>query len=118
MYVGDSGIYGYTFRLDRKPDCQVCGTESLKLSIKSSMTLQEFIESLVERREFQLKKPSLRSATKTLYMTAPRALEEQTRPNLTKTMKDLVTSGEEISVTDENLPISMQVMIQFEDIPV
>ncbi|KAJ3208863.1 hypothetical protein HDU67_006508 [Dinochytrium kinnereticum] len=113
MYVGDQGIYTYTFELQRKEECQVCGSESLKLSISPSITLQGLIDILLERREVQLKKPSLRTATTSLYMRAPRALEEATRVNLEKKVGELMSSGEVITVTDEALPISMNLVIMF-----
>lgn len=46
-------------------------------------------------------------------MQAPRALEQATRPNLQKQMGELVEDGEEITVTDEALPISICVIVRF-----
>lgn len=59
----------------------------------------------------QLKKPSLRTATKSLYMQAPPALEKASRPNLMLKMGDLVGDGDEITVTDVALPVSMQLKV-------
>lgn len=51
----------------------------------------------------QLKKPSIRTGEKSLYMQMA-GLEEQTRPNLEKKLSDLVEDGEEILVTDKSFP--------------
>lgn len=82
----------------------MCGNSAKELSIESQWTLQDFIESLATRGESQLKKPSLRTGSTTLYMQSPASLEEATRPNLEKRLKDVVEEGEEVSVTDPSFP--------------
>ncbi|KAJ3109306.1 hypothetical protein HDU97_007800 [Phlyctochytrium planicorne] len=127
MYVGDQGVYTYTFELQKKEDCQVCGSGSLKLSLSPKLTLQELIDLLLDKREIQLKKPSLRHDNASLYMQAPPALEKATRPNLEKTLGDLIRktkgidvadeelTGMSITVTDALLPVSMNLDISFAD---
>lgn len=61
----------------------------------------------------QLKKPSLRTATTSLYMQAPKALEQATRPNLIKHISELVQEGEYITVTDASLPVSLQLRVKW-----
>lgn len=61
----------------------------------------------------QLKKPSLRTSSKSLYMQAPPALEIATRPNLTKTMEELIEEGDYITVTDIALPVSIQLKVSW-----
>jgi ubiquitin-activating enzyme E1 C len=102
MYTGDEGIYTYTFKHEKKDDCPVCGNLARDLEVDPNMTLEDFIASLAERAEAQLKKPSIR-ADKTLYMQSPPSLEEQTRPNLIKKIGKLVGNGDEIGVTDPSL---------------
>lgn len=50
MLIGTDGVYSYTFEHERKPDCPVCGGESLELSISSEMTVELLIEMLTERQ--------------------------------------------------------------------
>jgi ubiquitin-activating enzyme E1 C len=102
MYTGDAGVYTYTFKHEKKDDCPVCGNLARDLEVDPNLTLEEFIASLAERAEAQLKKPSIR-AEKTLYMQSPPSLEEQTRPNLIKKIGELVGNGDEIGVTDPSL---------------
>jgi NEDD8-activating enzyme E1 len=111
MYTGDSnegGLYTYTFAAEKKDDCPVCGNLAQTLVIDPAWTLEEFLASLAERAEAQLKKPSIRTEAKTLYMQAPKSLEEQTRPNLQKKMSELVANGEEVGVTDSAFTISFK----------
>lgn len=61
----------------------------------------------------QLKKPSLRTANTSIYMQAPKVLEEATRPNLEKKLSDLVDDGEFITVTDAALPVSLQLCVKY-----
>ncbi|KAG2172704.1 hypothetical protein INT43_000051 [Umbelopsis isabellina] len=111
MYTGNDGIYTYTFEHQKKPDCPVCGTIAIKIDVNPEMLLEDFLDVLKEKPDTQLKKPSLRTATKSLYMQAPPALEKASRPNLLLKMGDLVGDGDEITVTDVALPVSMQLKV-------
>ncbi|KAG9236020.1 hypothetical protein BJ875DRAFT_250029 [Amylocarpus encephaloides] len=102
MYSGNDSIYTYTFKHEKKDDCPVCGNLARELAVDPNITLEEFIASLAERAEAQLKKPSI-TAEKTLYMQAPPQLEKLSRPNLVKKMGELVGNGDEIGVTDPSL---------------
>ena len=51
MYTGDAGVYTYTFPLEKNESCQVCGTATIKVDFDSSATLQELIDSLMDRQE-------------------------------------------------------------------
>ena len=107
MYTGDSdasGLYNHTFQAEKKEDCPVCGVKAQTLHIDPELTLEDFIASLAETAEAQLKKPTIRTEARSLYYQAPPALEEQTRPNLKLKMKDLLTDGEEIAVSDSAYP--------------
>ncbi|KAI8922273.1 hypothetical protein DFJ77DRAFT_482293 [Powellomyces hirtus] len=114
MYVGDQGVYTYTFELQKKEDCPVCGAVAIKIQVSPSATLQDLIDLLLDRKDIQLKKPSLRTSATSLYMQAPRALQAATRPNLSKCLSELIRDGEEVTVTDESLPISIQITVRFE----
>ena len=114
MYSGNDSIYTYTFKHERRPDCPVCGDESRPLEVKPKMTLQELLDSLAMRPEAQLKKPSMRGEGKTLYMQFPPGLEEQTRPNLSKTIAELgLEDRQEVVVTDPAFPLEFKYVLQF-----
>ncbi|KAI9004404.1 NEDD8 activating enzyme [Hyaloraphidium curvatum] len=116
MYVGDDGVYTYTFQHQRKPECPVCGSEPQKMAVSRNITLQDFTDLLLEYKEIQLKKPSLMAPGKALYMRAPPSLEEQTRENLHQTLGDLISDGTEVTVTDESLPAtSLRLLVSFKD---
>ncbi|KAF2229187.1 putative NEDD8 activating enzyme [Viridothelium virens] len=115
MYTGDgdSGVYTYTFLHEKKDDCPVCGNLARNMEINSELTLEEFIEGLAERPEAQLKKPTIRTEEKSLYYQAPPALEEQTRPNLKRKIKELLEDGEEIAVSDPAFQIDFKFKMVF-----
>lgn len=113
MYSGDEGVYTYMFEHEQKPDCPVCGNLARDLTVNPKITLAEFIESLGERAEAQLKKPTLRTESASLYYQAPTSLEEQTRPNLAKKLSELVTDGEEIAVSDPAFSITFKFKLRF-----
>lgn len=113
MYAGEEGVYTYTFEAEKKPDCPVCGNLARKMDVDPNMTLGEFIESLGERAEAQLKKPSLRTEEKTLYQRFPPQLEEHTRPNLRLKLHELVEDGEEVAVSDPAYTIDFRYRLDF-----
>jgi len=103
MYSGNDSIYTYTFKHEKKDDCPVCGNLARGLEVDPNLTLDEFIQSLAVRPEAQLKKPSIRSEAKTIYMQSPESLRLKTAPNLEKKLGELVEDGEEIGVSDPSL---------------
>lgn len=116
MYSGDDGVYTYTFQHEKKDDCPVCGNLARDLDIDPDSTLEDFIASLAERPEAQLKKPSLtRGEGGSLYVQFPPQLEEHTRPNLSKKIRDLVSDGEEIGVTDPAFMIPFKFKLRFRE---
>lgn len=62
----------------------------------------------------QIRRPSLRVATKSLYMQAPPQLEVATRPNLEKSLNELLESGDVVTVTDASLPFSLDLIVKLE----
>lgn len=113
MYAGEEGVYTYTFEAEKKPDCPVCGELARKLNVDPNMTLGEFIDSLGERAEAQLKKPSMRTEEKTLYQRFPPQLEEMTRPHLGKKLADLIEDGEEVAVSDPAYTTTFRFRLHF-----
>jgi ubiquitin-activating enzyme E1 C len=139
MLIGTDGVYSYTFEHEKKPDCPVCGGESLELSISSEMTIEQLIEMLTERQNMyvvsssgivtqlyvsvglltlgflgsQIKKPSLSTPTTQIYFQAPPQLEAATRPNLEKKVSELVPNGGEVTVTASTLPFSLSLRISY-----
>lgn len=116
MYTGDSadsGLYTYTFAAEKKDDCPVCGQLAQTIVIDPDATLEDFLAGLAERAEAQLKKPSIRTEGRTLYVQAPKSLEEQTRPNLVRRMGELVSDGEEVGVSDPAFAIAFKFRLVF-----
>ena len=113
MYSGDESIYTYTFNPEKKEDCPVCGNLARKVEVDPNITLQEFIDSLGVRADAQLKKPTIRSETTSIYFQSPASLEEKTRPNLSKKLSELVDDGEEIGVSDPAFQIAFRFKLAF-----
>jgi ubiquitin-activating enzyme E1 C len=113
MYMGSQGVYSHTFVYERKEDCPVCTATVRKITLGKDDTLNQLIRQLCEG-DLRLKTPSLTSATRTIYMQKPPALEKATRSNLDKAVSSLVKAGEEINVTDPVLEsITLALSISF-----
>lgn len=115
-YDGTEGVYTNTFKYEKKEDCAVCGTLAKPLKVDPKWTLQELLDSFATNAAAQLKKPSVRTEEKTLYMQFPPSLEEQTRPNLDKTLKEGLglVEKQEIAVTDPAFPtLSFKFKLEF-----
>ncbi|KAF6842904.1 nedd8-activating enzyme e1 catalytic subunit [Colletotrichum musicola] len=116
MYSGNDAVYTYTFKHEKKEDCPVCGNEARPLNVDPNTTLQDLLDSFATRPEAQLKKPSIRAEGKTLYMQFPPSLEEKTRPNLEKTIKDLgLEDGQNVVVTDPAFPLEFNFFLRFKE---
>ena len=61
----------------------------------------------------QIKKPSLSTPTKNIYLQAPPQLEAATRPNLEKEVSEFVPDGGEVTVTATSLPFSLSLCITY-----
>jgi ubiquitin-activating enzyme E1 C len=48
-----------------------------------------------------------------LFMWGPPQIHEQTKPNLEKLVSDLVPEGDEILVTDPNLPFNLTIKVTY-----
>ena len=66
------------------------------------------------RPSSQLKKPSIRTGEKSLYVQSLADLERQTRGNLDKTLGELVEEGEEMVITDKAFPTQFKYRVVFE----
>ena len=113
QYTGDAGIYTFNMDYEQMPDCPVCGNLPRDLVVDPDSTLHELIEGLGTRAEARLTKPTLRTESTSLYSQAPPSLEEQTRPNLSKLIRDLVSDGEQIAVSDPAFTIDFRFKILF-----
>lgn len=113
MYSGDDQIFTYTFNSSKNPNCPVCGTKTKQVQCQNWWTLSRLIEELKLIPEIQVKNPSLAIKSKNLFFPKPPALYESTKGNLSKKVRDLVNSTDEIAITDTNLPISLRVTLQF-----
>lgn len=113
MYTGNDSVYTYTFEHQKKEDCPVCGNIAAPITVSGDITLEEFIELLQDRPDTKTKSPSLATGSKSLYLRSPPQLEEATRPNLTKSLNQLMASGEEVVITDSALPFSLRLQVNF-----
>ncbi|KAI1758682.1 hypothetical protein GGR53DRAFT_516244 [Hypoxylon sp. FL1150] len=116
MYSGDDSIYTNTFKYDKRDDCAVCGEMAKPLQVDPNWTLRELLESFATKPDLQLKKPSIRAEGKTLYMQFPPSIEEQTKPNLDKTLREGLglAVNHEIAVTDPAFPtLTFKFLLRF-----
>ena len=113
MYAGEEGTYTYTFAAEQKSDCPVCGNLARSINVNPESTLEDFVAALGERPEAQLKAPSLRTEEKTLYQRVPPQLEQQTRANLKRKLKELVSDGQEVAVSDAAFAIDFRYKLVF-----
>ncbi|KAG8891789.1 hypothetical protein FRC00_013093 [Tulasnella sp. 408] len=113
MLIGTDGVYSYTFEHEKKPDCPVCGGETMDVEVSKEWTIERLIEWLTENQKIQIKKPSLSLGTKPIYFQAPPQLEESTRPNLEKKVHEVIPEGGEVTVTASTLPFTLTLRLAY-----
>ncbi|XP_058620055.1 NEDD8-activating enzyme E1 catalytic subunit-like isoform X1 [Onychostoma macrolepis] len=112
------GLYTYTFEAERKENCTACSQVPQKLQFPPSAKLQEVLEYLTENASLQMKSPAitatLEGKNKTLYLQTIASIEERTRPNLCKTLKELgLADGQELAVADVTTPQTVLFKLNF-----
>ncbi|CAK9293434.1 unnamed protein product [Gordionus sp. m RMFG-2023] len=93
LFNDTDGIYCYTYLTEKKEDCIACSHTVKVLKSRSTEKLEELLNHLKEDPSLQMKNPSIFSLIngkqKTLYMEGVKDLEEKTKSNLSKTLKEL-----------------------------
>lgn len=117
------GVYTYTYEAERKDDCLVCSLASRPKYVDiphDGIKLSEFIESL-STGQYLMKSPGILSESdgknRTLYMSTVPSIEERTRDNLKKTLKELnLLNGSKLLITDPTNPTTIEVILRFAEI--
>ncbi|XP_028680340.1 NEDD8-activating enzyme E1 catalytic subunit isoform X1 [Erpetoichthys calabaricus] len=112
------GLYTYTFEAERKDNCFACSPVTQKLQFPSSAKLQDVLDFLKETSSLQMKTPAITTTmngkNKTLYLQTISSIEERTRPNLSRTLKELgLTDGQELAVADVTTPQTVLFKLHF-----
>ncbi|XP_015783438.1 NEDD8-activating enzyme E1 catalytic subunit [Tetranychus urticae] len=102
-------IYTYTYEAERNPNCLACSRVPQELNLSLESQLQEIIDLLVNDEKYAMKSPGLTTMingkNRTLYMQSVASIEEKTRVNLKKSLRELnLSSGQEIIVADVTRP--------------
>lgn len=95
-------------------------TKTLNLNSPSGITLEELIELLREKPEYQMKNPGITTIVegknKTLYLPQVASIEQATRPNLSKSLEELkLVEGTEILVADVTSPSTIVFRLHYEN---
>lgn len=113
------GVYTYTYEAERKQDCLACSQVPREIEIKDpKYKLQDLIELLCERPDFQMKSPGLTAIindkSKTLYIQTVSSIETKTRENLSKTLIELgLKDDTEINIADVTTPNTVTLKLKF-----
>lgn len=118
VFNDTDGLYTYTFEAEKKEDCAACSQRPQVLTFPDDATLKSVIDFLNDSPTYQMKAPSLTTMVdgknKTLYIQSVKSLEEKTRHNLPKKLKDIgLVDGQEIVVADSTTPKAIICKIQF-----
>lgn len=115
MYNGTAGVYTFTYENERREDCPVCGKPMPRtMKVKRDSTLAEYVEELAADADLRSRKPFLRSdGGKTLYASAPPALQKATEANLEKKMGDLIQDGDnKLTLQDADFQFARSLVIE------
>jgi ubiquitin-activating enzyme E1 C len=119
MYMGQTGLHSQTFPLEKDPECLVCSTRPITLTLKKSSTLKDFLELLKSDSRFKMTNPAVSSNSGPLYMPKPASLEEKLRGRLSLTFAELISSkmysGESLIVTDATFSKSLTIIISLDE---
>eukprot|EP01123_Difflugia_compressa_P011350 TRINITY_DN44_c0_g2_i1.p1 TRINITY_DN44_c0_g2~~TRINITY_DN44_c0_g2_i1.p1 ORF type:complete len:450 (+),score=99.04 TRINITY_DN44_c0_g2_i1:158-1507(+) len=118
-YFGTTGVGSNTQRLEKKDDCAVCNIKGWTFKVKKESTLSQFIAKLVEDPRFPgIHQPVLTRCDVTnnkTYLTQTGRWAKRYEGNLTKTMEELVETGDIISVVDTGLKLPIILKVYWEN---
>lgn len=120
LFNDTAGIYTDVLEPERLADCMACSIKPKLLRFSPKATLGELLDHLKDSPQYQMSNPGATTIThdgkKTLYLPGLKSLEDQTRPNLDKTLKELgFVDGQEMLVTDKTSPTGFTFKIRFEE---
>jgi ubiquitin-activating enzyme E1 C len=112
-----NGVYTYTFEAEKTPDCLACSDKPHVLTFTESDKLQDIVTHLQDSSTYQMKSPgvttSIGGKNKTLYIQTVKSIEEATRQNLKKTLKELgLENGQVLYVADVTTPNTLTFQLQ------
>ncbi|KAM3843888.1 NEDD8-activating enzyme E1 catalytic subunit isoform 2-T2 [Vipera latastei] len=112
------GLYTYAFEAEKKENCLACSQLPQNIEFSPSAKLQEVLDYLTNSASLQMKSPAITATVygrnKTLYLQSVASIEERTRPNLSKTLKELgLVDGQELAVADVTTPQTVLFRLQF-----
>ena len=121
IFNDTDGIYTYTYEQEKNPECIACSSIAKQIEFKFTDKLQQIVDFLCESNDHQMKAPCLTTTdsdgnNQTLYIQSVASLEQVTRPNLTKTLKELkLQNGQQIFVADSTSPNTMTFQLKLSD---
>ncbi|KAF7249948.1 NEDD8-activating enzyme E1 catalytic subunit [Varanus komodoensis] len=112
------GLYTYTFEAEKKENCLACSQLPQNIEFSQSAKLQEVLDYLTNNASLQMKSPAITATVygrnKTLYLQSVASIEERTRSNLSKTLKELgLVDGQELAVADVTTPQTVLFKLHF-----
>jgi len=118
MYNGSNGVYTFTYEPERSPDCLGCGTvdKVIDWHVNPDQKWEDFMNDLAKDSTLQLSKASIRCPDNNtgIYMQNPPMLEKKLRPNLAKTIAELIEDGMCLNITAPTLPgVAITMKIHF-----
>ncbi|KZS09384.1 Nedd8-activating enzyme E1 catalytic subunit [Daphnia magna] len=112
VFNDTDGIYTYTYAAERNESCVSCSQIPKDLVFHENVRLSEVMEYL--STTYQMKSPGITTTdqqgrNRTLYLPNVSSIEERTRPNLKKTLKELeLKDGAQLIVADVTSPNSIE----------
>ncbi|XP_046632158.1 NEDD8-activating enzyme E1 catalytic subunit-like [Daphnia pulicaria] len=112
VFNDTDGIYTYTYAAERNESCVACSQIPKDLFFHENARLSEVMEHL--STTYQMKSPGVTTTDKqgrnrTLYLPNVSSIEERTRPNLKKTLKELeLKDGAQLIVADVTSPNAIE----------
>uniref|UniRef100_A0A8C5K4K7 NEDD8-activating enzyme E1 catalytic subunit n=1 Tax=Jaculus jaculus TaxID=51337 RepID=A0A8C5K4K7_JACJA len=99
-------------------NCPACSQLPQNIEFSPSAKLQEVLDYLTNSAALQMKSPAitatLEGKNRTLYLQSVTSIEERTRPNLSKTLKELgLVDGQELAVADVTTPQTVLFKLHF-----
>lgn len=115
MYNGGTGVYTYTYKNEKRPDCPVCGApKPLHIPVNPESTVSDLVILVGRHPALRSRHPVIRTADKTLYASHPPMLKKATSGNLARKLSEFSREQVQATLTDKDLPMSRSLVLSFD----
>lgn len=112
-YMATRSISISKYYIDMVEECPLCGSEVFDFYLDPLITLGEALKIISKDNRIKMDDISIRSASRTLYASAPKGLRDAVQGNLHTVISDLIPDGTLVYITGKKFRHTIKSYLKF-----